>query len=211
MDYDFYIFDCDGVILDSNSIKSNAFAKALEGDPQALILELISYHLKNGGISRYEKFDYYYNVINPSKNPKKDIKNALKRFGDYVFVELLKCNLIPGILDYLEELKKKGSFCFVNSGSDEAELNKIFKDRGIDHFFRKIKGSPSSKNANNQAILKDLDVNMRGVFFGDSNLDYKTAKEFNLDFIFISGVSEWKNPSGNFVEQSEDFNKLLKK
>jgi hypothetical protein len=52
---------------------------------------------------------------------------------------------------------------------------------------------------------------MRGVFFGDSNLDYKTAKEFNLDFIFISGVSEWKNPSGNFVEQSEDFNKLLKK
>jgi len=27
--YDFFIFDCDGIILDSNKLKSNAFTEAL--------------------------------------------------------------------------------------------------------------------------------------------------------------------------------------
>jgi beta-phosphoglucomutase-like phosphatase (HAD superfamily) len=34
-DYDFVVFDCDGVILKSNQLKSDAFAKALEGEPAA--------------------------------------------------------------------------------------------------------------------------------------------------------------------------------
>ena len=47
-------FDCDGVILNSNKVKTNAFYKiALEyGDESAK--KLVNYHIKNGGISRYK-------------------------------------------------------------------------------------------------------------------------------------------------------------
>ena len=57
--YDFYIFDCDGVILDSNNLKSRAYAEALTAEPLELVLEFVEYHKENGGISRYEKFKYY--------------------------------------------------------------------------------------------------------------------------------------------------------
>ena len=62
-DYDIFIFDCDGVILDSNKLKSDAFRQALEYEPEEMVEELVRYHKLNGGISRYEKFNYFYKSI----------------------------------------------------------------------------------------------------------------------------------------------------
>ena len=55
-DYDVFIFDCDGVILDSNILKSEAFEHALTLEDKSDVERLIQYHKDNGGISRYEKF-----------------------------------------------------------------------------------------------------------------------------------------------------------
>ena len=61
--YDFFIFDCDGVILESNKLKSDAFSEALPNEPSHLVEEFISYHKNNGGVSRYEKFKYYFEIL----------------------------------------------------------------------------------------------------------------------------------------------------
>ena len=61
--YDFFIFDCDGVILNSNNLKSKTFAEALAGEPPDLVAEFVEYHKNNGGISRYKKFWYYYKTM----------------------------------------------------------------------------------------------------------------------------------------------------
>ena len=142
MTYDFHIFDCDGVILNSNRIKSEAFSAALKGENPSSVDKLIKYHKENGGVSRYKKFDYYFNSINPSKNPHKKINKALELFSKFVYNNLIECDYIPGVVSYIERLNDKGSLCFVNSGGDEEELKKIFKIRGIDHLFESIKGSP---------------------------------------------------------------------
>ena len=47
--YDYAIFDCDGVILNSNKIKSNAFAQSLNGESNDLVANFIEYHKQNGG------------------------------------------------------------------------------------------------------------------------------------------------------------------
>ena len=39
-----FIFDCDGVILNSNEIKSNAFAQSLKDEPTDLVDAFIEYH-----------------------------------------------------------------------------------------------------------------------------------------------------------------------
>jgi len=57
--YDYLIFDCDGVILDSNRLKSQAFADALLDEPPERIKAFVRYHKQHGGISRYEKFRYF--------------------------------------------------------------------------------------------------------------------------------------------------------
>lgn len=209
MNYDFHIFDCDGVILNSNHIKSEAFSVALEGESPSSVDKLVKYHKENGGVSRYKKFDFYFNFINPSEDPQKKINKALELFSKFVYNNLVECDYVPGVVSYINKLKDSGSLCYVNSGGDEEELKKIFKIRGIDHLFESIKGSPISKKSNNQTIMNSLDDNMKGAFYGDSKLDYETAKEFSLDFFYISGYSEWKNPIGQFKGESENFNTIL--
>ena len=50
------IFDCDGVILDSNELKTDSFIQLLDNQPKKVINTFISYHKKNGGITAKLKF-----------------------------------------------------------------------------------------------------------------------------------------------------------
>ena len=60
LDFDAYIFDCDGVILDSNKIKGNAFKHALKEFPDQCTDEFLKYHYDNGGLSRHLKFKFFF-------------------------------------------------------------------------------------------------------------------------------------------------------
>ena len=54
--YKSIIFDCDGVILNSNKIKTESFRKIMIQFDQSAVKEFINYHKNNGGLSRYRKF-----------------------------------------------------------------------------------------------------------------------------------------------------------
>lgn len=189
--YDYAVFDCDGVILDSNRLKTQAFADALEDEPEVYVEELVNYHKANGGVSRYHKFRHYYEQINPSENAEVKIKRAISRFAEIVRKELVECNYIPGAIDYIRHLKDKGLDLFVVSGSDEEELIKVFKEREISDFFVKVFGSPSTKKENTGKVVDMIGIDKHGVFFGDSKSDMEAAEEFGLDFILLQGASEW--------------------
>ena len=63
--YKYLIFDCDGVCLDSNQIKSNLFYDIAKSVDSAKAKEFLKYHKNNGGMSRYEKFRYFVtNMLN---------------------------------------------------------------------------------------------------------------------------------------------------
>ena len=57
------VFDCDGVLLDSNKVKTDAFYKSALPYGENAANELVSYHKENGGISRYIKFEYFLDSI----------------------------------------------------------------------------------------------------------------------------------------------------
>tara|TARA_B110000467_G_C18336488_1_gene498377 strand:+ start:3594 stop:4244 length:651 start_codon:yes stop_codon:yes gene_type:complete len=191
--YDFFIFDCDGVILDSNKLKSNAFAEVLSNEPSDLVAEFIKYHKENGGISRYEKFKYYFEEMKKQIDAEKEIKNALNGFATIVSEGLLKCNYIPGVIMLFGELFKLNKRLFVVSGSDEKELIQVFRQRGIEYYFEKIYGSPTNKTENTREVISSMSNGKNGLFFGDSQSDYSASKKFDLDFIFVKGYSEWVN------------------
>ena len=81
--YQQIIFDFDGVILDSNQIKSNAFSNSLIDEDKELVKLFIAFHKKNGGISRFKKFDYFFNTIKNQKTyqkttPFQDVQKSQK-------------------------------------------------------------------------------------------------------------------------------------
>ena len=207
--YDTFIFDCDGVILDSNNLKSEAFRLSLSDEDAKQVEELVKYHKQNGGISRYKKFDYFYNKIAPTENSTTKIEKALVKFANIVSKEILEIDAIPGVEEFLILLQKQNKRVFVNSGSDENELRVIFKKRNLSSYFEDIYGSPRTKSENLERIAKFSDIKDRCLFFGDSISDFQASKNYDIDFVFISGYSEWRNPCSTIDKKFKDFNEIL--
>ena len=63
--YKVYIFDCDGVILDSNQLKIEAMKNALEAhfSDQGLIAQCVNYFRHNFGKSRFHHVTHFLDTI----------------------------------------------------------------------------------------------------------------------------------------------------
>ena len=61
--YKVIYWDFDGVILNSMPVRDNGFEEVLKDHPHDEVKQLLSYHKKNGGLSRYHKFRYFFEVI----------------------------------------------------------------------------------------------------------------------------------------------------
>ncbi len=183
-------FDCDGVILDSNSIKTKAFREVLNNENEELVEEFIYYHQKNQGIDRFKKLDFFFNTIKKDFNHKEYIL-ALKKYSKLCRVNLKKSNLVSGIENFLIDANKKNHSCFVISGSEQNELRNVLKFKKLDKYFKGIYGSPLSKVENIKKVLLKNYINCNDIFFGDAKSDMKAAEETNLKFIYISEYSDW--------------------
>ena len=81
------IFDLDGVIIESADIKTRAF-ELLFADYPDKVGEIIDYHKRNAGISRYIKFRYFYEtILGENLSPKKEAELG-ERFSQIVLEEI---------------------------------------------------------------------------------------------------------------------------
>lgn len=192
VDYTTLVFDCDGVVLDSNKVKTDAFYQATLPYGKAAAQAMVDYHIANGGVSRYKKFAYFLEQITPvyaSQQQGPDLEALLHAYASHVREGLLNCDIAPG----LETLRKKTSEArwLIVSGGDQAELREVFTQRGIaDWFNGGIFGSPDTKDEILARELATANIQQPALFLGDSKYDYQAASAASLDFIFLSGWSE---------------------
>jgi phosphoglycolate phosphatase-like HAD superfamily hydrolase len=193
-DYTCLVFDCDGVILDSNRIKTGAFYQAALPYGEAAAQALVDYHVQNGGISRYRKFEYFLQTIIGVSIDPTPLDELLSAYASIVKQGLLTCAIAPGIHELRQALPK--SRWSVVSGSDQEELRQVFAARHLtDYFDGGIFGSPDTKDEILSRELAKGNIQTPAIFMGDSRYDYEAAKKAGLDFIFISQwteYSEWK-------------------
>lgn len=190
--YDVFIFDCDGVILNSNTIKTNAFYQSALPYGELAATELADHHRKNGGISRYSKIDFFLENIKPRSVHGPGREEMLETYATCVKQGLRSCEITSG----LKELRKKTETAkwAVVSGGDQAELRQVFADRGIDRLFDGgIFGSPDTKDEIFRREKSEGNIIGRCVFLGDSAYDYNAAVNADVDFVFVSDWTELEN------------------
>ena len=200
--YNTIIFDCDGVILNSNFKKIEAYRNAaLEyGASSVQAEELVNHHIELTGISRYIKFEYFLKEIMSEKITDEAMKKLVNYLNAQVLELLKDCEVTSG----LRELKNKTKDIswMVASGGDQEELRYLFKKNKIDFFFSEgIYGSPSSKHEIIEKKIKNKNF-YPALFLGDSLYDIQTAKKYNLDFIFVYGWTDLKG----WKKVCEDYN-----
>ena len=195
--YQTLIFDCDGVILNSNKIKTQAFydvAKVYGHEPAQTLKD---YHVLNGGISRYEKFEYLFTNILHKPIDAQELEQLLLNFSKEVKKALLTCEVAVHIQELRE--KTKNSKWLIVSGGYQTELREVFFQRKLDSYFDGgIFGSPDDKDT----ILKNekdkCNIIGKSLFLGDSMYDYQAAKTAKIDFIFLSKWTEVNNWESEF-------------
>jgi phosphoglycolate phosphatase-like HAD superfamily hydrolase len=199
--YQTLIFDCDGVILNSNKIKTQAFydvAKVYGHEPAQKLRE---YHVKNGGISRYEKFEYLLVNILQKSIEKQELNQLLSHFSREVKKALLECEVAKNIKELRE--KTKNTKWLIVSGGDQAELRDVFKQRNLDGYFDGgIFGSPDNKDTILNNEINNNNILGKSLFLGDSMYDYRVATTAQMDFIFLSKWTELKHWSSVFNDNS---------
>jgi len=191
-DYDTLVFDCDGVILDSNRIKSDAFLSVTRrfGEREAGIF--LDYHHRHGGVSRNEKFAWFLDTVLRVSPAEREpmLARLLEEFATICARELLRCPLIPGVAALLDA-RPHGVAAHVVTGGAQSEVRAVFAARGLAHHFVSVLGSPTSKHDNMRALAAGGAFRNRALYFGDAELDMRLAEEFGLDFVYVYGASDW--------------------
>jgi phosphoglycolate phosphatase-like HAD superfamily hydrolase len=175
------IFDFDGVLVDSVSVKTDAF-RDLFSDEKHHLAEILDFHRLNGGMSRFVKFEYiYHEILN------KDLSEARARelgdeFSRLVTQRVIACPAMPGSLDFIHNYHLRLPL-FIASATPEDELREIASKRGLSPYFREICGSPRSKSEVIRVILHRNRLAAGTVpFVGDAINDYMASLETDSPF-----------------------------
>lgn len=190
--YQCLVFDCDGVVLNSNEVKTEAFYQSVLAYGEPVAKEFVHYHTTHGGISRYKKFAYLLDEILPRCGLKADgpqLDELLATYANLVYEGLLNCEVAPGLLELRQQLPD--TRWLIVSGGAQDELRDIFAQRGLDTLFDGgIFGSPDIKEQILDRELAAGNITQPALFLGDSQYDYQAARHANLDFVFLSGWTE---------------------
>jgi phosphoglycolate phosphatase-like HAD superfamily hydrolase len=191
-DYKTIIFDCDGVILNSNKIKTKAFYETALSYGKESADNLVKYHVQNGGISRYKKFEFFLKNIVGIDVTEDKLNSLLLGFSKKIKYELSRCEVAEGIFQLREKID---SNWIVVSGSDQDELNEIFSLRSLDSLFIQscIFGSPESKEFIFEREFRLSTIKQPALFIGDSQYDHEVSSQYKVDFIFLSNWTEFAN------------------
>ncbi len=190
-DYQTLVFDCDGVVLNSNKVKTDAFYQAALPYGETAAQALVDYHVARGGISRYKKFEWFVqNIVTDISGP--DLDQLLAAYAAKVRRGLLNCSVAEGLVELRE--KTNDANWLIVSGGDQHELREVFAERDLAHLFDGgIFGSPDSKDVILERELLNSNISKPALFLGDSKYDYQASTVAGLDCIFLTDWTEVKD------------------
>lgn len=185
MNYQTYVFDCDGVLLDSNGAKAAGLLLALEAYHRRKADEFLEFHRRAGSISRRGRLAHYLNHILHHPG---DLESLLDYAHEYICDSVSGCRVMPGVRGFLSALSARK---VVVSGAEVGEVTDLLSHHDLLKHFDAVWGGPPEKSK----LLADLvaagEIERPAVYFGDTLDDYESATAAGLDFTFVAGCSEW--------------------
>lgn len=187
----YHIFDCDGVLVDSNVLKVKALENTLLslGSPDNFISWAVEEFRVNFGRTRADHFEAFlqYETVEGYRMDPLCVDLAIDHYGKQVELLYLSCPVIEESISYLSLNVPYGNG-FVVSASSQVELRAVLPVRVPDFSEERIFGGPVKKVKNLQELAVEFGVgNM--VFYGDAVQDAKSAMEVGILFVGLAKFS----------------------
>lgn len=187
------IFDFDGVLIESVDIKTNAFAKLFGSEGNEIVEKVVDYHLKNTGVSRFEKIRYIYkNMLNRDMS-ERTFDDLCQQFSHLVIDEVVNAPYVKGAKEFLDGYANK-YLCYVASATPQGEIEEIVKRRHMMSYFKGVYGSPKKKGDIVREILavSSAPSPQSFVYIGDAHSDYEAAKDNRVAFVARLNITNEK-------------------
>jgi phosphoglycolate phosphatase-like HAD superfamily hydrolase len=204
------VFDFDGVLVESVDVKTRAYALLFQNEGEEVVQKVVDYHLKNGGVSRFEKIRFYYSDILYRALSEERFQELCTQFSHLVVDEVVTSLWVDGAKEFLIRNKNKYTFIII-SGTPEVELKKIVKRREMVHFFDSVRGSPKDKVTLLGEVMDEYHLKPEEiVFIGDAETDWCAARETGVNFILKCSSREDSLP-GYFGSRLASLDELEEK
>jgi phosphoglycolate phosphatase-like HAD superfamily hydrolase len=189
------VFDCDGVILDSNRLKTEAFRQVAGAYGPAVAEALVEFHVRNAGASRYRKFAYMLEYLLRTEPAAERVAELADEFARRIASALRTCAVADGLPALRARLPE--ATWMVVSGADQEELRQLFAERQLAGYFDGgIFGSPDTKEVILARERGAGHLPMPALFVGDARYDHEAATRAGLDFVFVSNWTEFTDWRG---------------
>lgn len=208
------VYDFDGVLVDSNQIKQDAYIIAFQRLGVDLTEDCVKSAQRSGG-NRFQVIDVLWNRLAseqrlPLRQTKEEAEKKLALDYDKICTDYAAtCSEISGAENALRKISLKYPQ-YVNSATLEASLVSIIERRGWRPLFKGVLGSPASKTANLNFIFVAESVTPKEVLFvGDGYRDVAAAKETGCQFVGIrNAFNDFDTSSVTMLDDFTPFEKV---
>jgi phosphoglycolate phosphatase-like HAD superfamily hydrolase len=176
------IFDFDGVVVESNDVKTRAFEKVFAHFPEHAEA-MMEFHHAHVSLTRFAKFDHLAQLLGRADDLALKSQIATD-FSNQVFAGMLTVPLVPGAEIFLRYAKTRFPL-YLASVTPEPELNSILFQRGLAHWFEGVYGCPpwTKSDAIRDVLLKKSVKPGEALLIGDSAGDQRAALETGVCFM----------------------------
>ena len=184
------ILDFDGVIVESNEIKTEAFRRIFSRFPEHAD-SMMAFHHANAWASRFMKIDHLLAEHLGRPDDEQLRQELAAEFSTTVAEQLVTVPFVPGAESFLEEFGARIPL-YVASVTPQADLDATIASRGLGRFFRGVYGCPpwTKAQAVRDVLGREQCEPSEAVLVGDAPGDMHAAAECGVEFIARqSGIS----------------------
>jgi HAD superfamily hydrolase (TIGR01549 family) len=182
-------------------VRDRGFELVLASYPRQEIERLLNYHRQNGGLSRYVKFRYFFEVIRKEGISENEVMQLAEQFTKVMRSELVNQNLLIQDAIGFVRAKFQNYKMHVVSGSDQNELRYLCHELRLDRYFFSIHGSPVAKKEIIKELLTACKYDAQDVvLIGDSVNDFEAAEHNGIDFWGYNNP-QLLNITSNYIHQ----------
>ena len=197
-DIHIFIFDVNGVLIDSNTANAEAMGMAFTDDP-LLRDRIVKLYLGLTGIDRGSKIRDIQKRLIGRPFADNEFATLWERFKKLSREAMLKAPLGDGAKEVLYKLKEMGRTRVALSNTPSDELREILEGHGLDKYLDIIRGGGNwPKSESLIRLLKEFQYRSKDCFFlADGKGDFIAAKAADVAFGAIDpGTGEFDQESG---------------
>jgi len=202
MDIWVVVFDFDGTLVDSASIKTDAFAELYRPYGDEIAEEVRRRHLAAEGVSRFVKFREWHTEL-LGLDVDDEIEGRLSaEFDRLVEARIVRAPEIAGAHGALAALTGKLPL-YIASATPEASLRRIVEERGMSGFFVGVHGTPTSKFDVLVSVAAAHRCDRSQVLMvGDAESDQEAAEQAGTSFVGVVPADRADDRAGDALGAS---------